>query len=258
MNTAGLPPAQGRTSGDSGDQGNLTLDALERAPRFNRWMYEAVKPWLGQRIAELGAGKGNLSNFFRHHGALLLTDYRDDYLAGLRARFADADRLEFAKLDMSRAEDFETLRPFHPDTAVFLNVLEHIEDDRLVLQRLYDVLPPGCRVVVLVPYNMRLYSGFDRELGHFRRYAKGELEGKMEEAGLKVLRQFFFNRAGTLAWYLANTLGRRRSLTPTQLSLYNFFTPVLQKLDPILPLSGLSTIVVAEKTEDQKTASLPR
>ena len=229
------------------DAGKVTLDAIERAPKFNRWMYESVKPWLGKRVAELGCGRGNLSNFFRQHETVMLTDYRDDYLDPLREKWGMKKNLTFAKLDMSQREDYAVLTKFAPDSVVFLNVLEHIEDDRAVLKNLFDHVPAGCRLAILVPFGMSLYSEFDKELGHFRRYEKGELEGKMREAGFDVEHQFYFNKAGKLAWFVANTLGKRKSLTPLQLRIYNFLTPAFRVWDKIAPGTGLSTVAICRK-----------
>jgi hypothetical protein len=108
-------------------------------------------------------------------------------------------------------------------------------------------VPEGCRLVVLVPYNMKLYSKFDEQLGHHRRYGEWELEGKMRDAGFEVETQFFFNKAGVFAWYVANTLGGQTALKPWQLRLYGALTPVFRMLDSILPTSGLSTVVIGRK-----------
>lgn len=236
-----------RFSSKYSDPGKVTLDAIEQAPKFNRWMYDSVKPWLGKRVAELGCGRGNLSNFFRKHENVLLTDYRQDYLDPLRDRWGQKRNLSFEKLDMSEREDYRTLTEFAPDSVVFLNVLEHIEDDRAVLKNLYDHVPSGCRLVILVPFGMKLYSEFDKELGHFRRYEKGELEGKMKDAGFNVEHQFYFNKAGKLAWFFANTLGKRRKLTPAQLRIYNMLTPAFRVADKVMPGTGLSTVVIGRK-----------
>ena len=236
-----------RFSSRYSDPGKVTLDAMERAPKFNHLMYESVKPWLGQRVVELGVGRGNLSRFIRRHEHVLLTDYRLDYLRELQQKWRHCADLQIAKLDMTLAGDYEQLRAFSPDSIVFLNVLEHIEDDQAVLANLHNVAPLSCRLVILVQPNPKLYSDFDRQLGHFRRYSAGELELKMQRAGWTVERQFFFNKFGVFAWYLANTLGRQKALTPFQLSVYNFLTPLFRILDRILPMKGLSTVVVARK-----------
>ena len=244
-----------RFSSNYSDAGKVTLDALEQAPQFNLWMYESVRPWLGQRVAELGVGRGNLSKHIRQHEQVLLTDYRIDYLTELKARWSAQKNLQIGKLDMTLREDYEQLRAFAPESVVFLNVLEHLEDDRAVLRNLFDTVPAGCRIVVLVPYSMKLYSEFDKALGHFRRYEKGELEKKMREAGLEVEYQFFFNKIGVWAWYVANTLGGQKALKPWQLRLYGLLTPIFRVLDGILPMSGLSTVVVGRKPVSATTAA---
>lgn len=236
-----------RFSSNYSDPGKVTLDAMEQAPQFNQWMYESVKPWLGSRVAELGVGRGNMSKFIRRHEHVLLTDYRLDYLTGLQDKWSELRKLRIGKLDMTVRADYELLREFAPDSVVFLNVLEHIEDDQAVLRSLAETVPAGCRIVVLVPYGMKLFSEFDRELGHFRRYEKGELEGRMRAAGLEVETQFFFNKVGVFAWYVANTLGGQKTLKPWQLKLYGLLTPIFRVLDAILPTSGLSTVVVGRR-----------
>lgn len=237
-----------RFSSRYADSGKVTLDALEHAPKFNHWMYQSVRPWLGRRVAELGVGRGNLSKFIRQHEHVLLTDYRIDYLQELQSKWRYHPNLRVGKLDMTVREDFEQLREFLPDSVVFLNVLEHIEDDRAVLAALHETVPVDCRLVILVPFNQKLYSEFDRQLGHFRRYSYGELESKMRDAGFEVEKQFFFNKFGVIAWFVANTLGGQKALTPFQLKVYNFLTPVFRVLDRVLPTSGLSIVVIGRKS----------
>jgi len=73
------------------------------------------------------------------------------------------------------------------------------------------------RVVFIVPFDPRLYSRFDKEIGHFRHYQKAELEQKMQAAGLRVERQFYFNKAGVIAWWVSIILLGQRCITSWQL-----------------------------------------
>jgi glycosyltransferase involved in cell wall biosynthesis len=239
-----------RLSSNYADAGKVALDALEQAPKFNQWMYEVIKGHLGRQVAELGSGRGNLSRYLKQHGAFLATDYRREYLDELQARWGHLPEFSLAQLDLSESSAYEILRGFSPDTVVCMNVLEHIEDDRAVLSNLNRVLPENSRLVFLVPFNPRLTSEFDREIGHFRRYAAGELDAKMTEAGFAVEHQFYFNKVGVFAWWFGNRLCGQRTLTSWQLKLYNFLTPVFRVVDHILPTAGLSTIVVARKPKE--------
>jgi hypothetical protein len=211
-------------------------------------MYDRIKPYLGNRIVELGAGRGNLSRFLRRHGHFLATDYRADYLTELQDHWGYSDSFQVAALDLTQPRDFEVLRGFAPDTVVCMNVLEHIQDDQAVLTHLYQVLPDRTRLVFLVPFDPKLISEFDRQIGHVRRYQAGELEDKMARAGFSVERQFYFNKAGVCAWWFGNRLCHQRTITLWQLRVYNLFTPIFRLLDGVLPLRGLSTVVVARKS----------
>ena len=188
-----------RFSSNYADSDKVALDSLEQAPKFNQWMYDSIEPFLGIRLAELGSGSGNLSRCLRRKGQLLVTDHREDYLQGLKERFDYWSNVQVGKLDLTVQEDFRILMDYRPDTVVCLNVLEHIEMDEQVLDSLHKCLPEGCRLVFLVPFNPRLYSEFDRRIGHFRRYRKGELEHKMAKAGFEIERQYYFNKIGVFA-----------------------------------------------------------
>jgi glycosyltransferase involved in cell wall biosynthesis len=236
-----------RFSSNYADAGKVALDALEQAPRFNRWMYASIRDHLGSRIAELGSGRGNLSKLLKEGANVLVTDNRDEYLKELRRRWGHLPNVRVSRLDLTHADDYAVLKDFKVDTVVCLNVLEHIEDDQSVLRRLYDAVPSGCKVVFLVPFDPKLYSRFDKEIGHFRRYSKAELEEKMQSAGLKVERQFYFNKVGVIAWWVSNTLFGQRCITSWQLKVYNALTPIFRVLDRCLPIQGLSTVVVASK-----------
>ena len=72
------------------------------------------------------------------------------------------------------------------DILLMLNVLEHIENDVLALQKAFDLLKPGGKLIIEVPAGPTLYDDYDRQLHHFRRYTSAELRGKVEKAGFKV------------------------------------------------------------------------
>jgi SAM-dependent methyltransferase len=227
--------------------GHATLEALAQAPRFNRWMFERLRPWTGRRIVELGSGSGNLSTFLVPLGPVLLSDPDPAHVRVLRSRWAGASSVAVERIDMTRAGDLERVLAFGPDTVVFLNVLEHVADDLGALKLLHRHVPGACTVIALVPSGPRLFSAFDRALGHHRRYAKGALEETFRLAGFEVVHSEPFHKAGRLPWFIQMTLGGARSLPALELRLYDRAVPLLRVLDRLLPGPVLSTIVVARK-----------
>lgn len=75
------------------------------------------------------------------------------------------------------------------DVLIMLNVLEHIEDDVMALQKAFNLLKPGGALIIEVPAGPSLYDAYDAELQHFRRYSASELQAKLTQAGFKISRK---------------------------------------------------------------------
>jgi SAM-dependent methyltransferase len=84
------------------------------------------------------------------------------------------------------------------DTILYVDVLEHIEDDRGELERAAARLRPGGRLVVLAPAHQWLFSPFDSAIGHFRRYTKRSLR-ELAPPGLELTRLRYLDSVGLLA-----------------------------------------------------------
>jgi len=61
------------------------------------------------------------------------------------------------------------------DAIVYIDVLEHIENDVDELSKAADLLKVAGHLVILSPAHQWLYTPFDREIGHYRRYSKKSL-----------------------------------------------------------------------------------
>src|SRR5438552_16372389 len=153
---------------EAADQlGAATLERMAAAPRYNRWMFERLRPWVGRRVLEIGAGIGNMSALLVDRERLVLTGTEDYYLGRLRERFAGRSHVTVGPLRLPAVD--ATLVAERLDTVVCLNVLEHIEDDRASLGAIYRLLQRGGRRVVLVPPLRALDGTLDEALGHVRR-----------------------------------------------------------------------------------------
>jgi SAM-dependent methyltransferase len=73
------------------------------------------------------------------------------------------------------------------------DVLEHISNEQNVLQSVYDLLLPDGVFFVMVPAHMSLWSYFDVDADHCRRYSVPDLHERLSAAGFEVeyLTQFF-------------------------------------------------------------------
>jgi hypothetical protein len=70
------------------DRGAKILDSLAGTKRFNKWMADTVRPMLGTRVLELGAGIGNMTQHLaRGRKTYVASDIDQEHLARLRVRF---------------------------------------------------------------------------------------------------------------------------------------------------------------------------
>src|ERR1051326_1831726 len=135
------------------------------------------------------------------------------------------------------------------DTILYIDVLEHIEDDMAELERAGNHLTPGGRLIVLSPAHGWLYSRFDEAIGHFRRYTARTLTA-LTPAGLKVITTFYFDSAG-LAASAANRFILRQALpNARQIHCWDtWMVPCSRILDPLSAYCfGKSVICVWERT----------
>ena len=67
------------------------------------------------------------------------------------------------------------------------DVLEHIEDDALVLAQAHRALRHGGRLMITVPQHPFLWSQYDEHAHHVRRYSARDLRDKVVAAGFRIV-----------------------------------------------------------------------
>jgi SAM-dependent methyltransferase len=224
------------------DPGAVILHSLAGTRRFNMWMAETIRPWLGARVLELGAGIGNMTlHLARSRKLYVATDVDEEHLARLRVRFQSRPNLRCAICDLRDTADFAALGGGF-DTVVCLNVLEHVEDDLRGLRNIRSALQPGGRAIILVPQDQSIYGTLDKILGHYRRYSAGQLQARMEEAGFRFERMLEFNRITRPGWYVNGRILKRQDFGAFQLRVFDWLVPVWRRVDTALPWPAVSLI----------------
>jgi glycosyltransferase involved in cell wall biosynthesis len=228
------------------DSGPDILHALSKAPRFNRWMGETIRPYVGERVLEIGAGIGNLTRvLIPRVKCYVAADIDGEHRARLATRFQHRHNLHVQHCDLAEAADFTSLGGM--DTVVCLNVLEHIEDDIQGLRNIHSALAKGGRAIVLVPHGQEIFGTLDAALGHYRRYSHEELQQKMEQAGFRVERILDFNRISRPGWYVTGKWLKRTTLGAMQMKVFDQLVWLWRRIDQHLPWPPTSIIAIAVK-----------
>lgn len=196
------------------------LEAMSSAVKYHRDILRLFSPYLGDRILEVGAGSGNISQLIleRQPSHLYAVEPSDRMYELLRERLRGSLN---ASVHHSLLSDFmEVENTTGVDSVVSVNVLEHVRDDVGELAKMHAVLRPGGHLCLWVPALPALNSRFDRSLGHFRRYRKRDLVKKLEQAGFDPVQLAYRDIVGMLAWFVVCRV-LRQELSPGKVSMYD-------------------------------------
>jgi hypothetical protein len=138
----------------------------------------------------------------------------------------------FVELFRGSISELPTGRLF--DSIVYIDVLEHIESDAAELRLAASRLRLGGALVVLAPAHQWLFSEFDAEIGHFRRYSKNSLRA-IAPPGLTEAALFYIDCVGLLASAANRLILRQKMPTVRQIRTWDsVLTPLSRGLDPLL------------------------
>jgi len=205
----------------------VTLDNLFDAHNYRQWIFDMIAPALGPRVLEVGAGHGTFTDLLAHGRHVTATDLSPRCVKELEERFDHRTDVEVLHCDLVGSRE---AGPF--DTAVLVNVLEHIEDDTGGLKELAAQLVSGGRLALWVPAHMQLYSDFDRSIGHYRRYTRADLHQKLVDAGFVVDDVRYVNVVGAIAWWVVARQLHRAPTGKMGVTVFDrYFVPVLRRLE---------------------------
>ncbi len=228
--------------------GLRTLRIMEGAGTYNTWLFKQCKPYLGERVLEVGAGVGNITKFLLDHATVVATDISEEYVSELRTKFSHFSNVKVETLDLTQTSSVNKLRSsISVDTILSMNMLEHIENDTLAVENMFQILPSGGRLVLLVPSGQLLFSDLDRNLEHFRRYNKGSLNTQLKAAGFIIERSLYLNALGAIGWFVNGRILGRQLIPSRQVRLFDFVVFLLRIERWIPPPFGLSLLTIAKK-----------
>lgn len=170
------------------------------------------------RVLEIGSGTGELA------AALLNRNPRMQYLGlelsrrGVEESSRKVPSATFLQRDLLQGStESEDLR-FSATHLVCSEVLEHLDDPKLLLRNASKYMAPGCRAIFTVPGGPM--CAFYERIGHRRHYSPGEFSDLLESSGFDVERAFgagwpFFNLFRRLITWRGDKLTRSVSGPPS-------------------------------------------
>lgn len=219
----------------------------------NKNLYKLVsKRVTGKKVLDIGSGSGNFLSVLQDMGFEVEGIEPDKELIKLSKQLKN-----YPKTHNLTAEKVDSLKEKF-DTITMIDVLEHIEDDTVVLKKIRKILKPKSRLIIVVPAFQSLYNNRDKKIGHYRRYNIRDLKKKLKLAGYTIEESRYWNMVGFFVYLLLGKVlgkeatgatfrdtGKKNVFKRTVRKLLGLY---IEKIENNINLGfGLSAVCVARK-----------
>ena len=202
------------------------LEIFDKAHFWRNYTYLLVKKFIGKKILEVGAGIGSFTKIYiKEKSDITLSEIDSFNYETLKKNFNSQKNV---KVENKLIQQFDETF----DTIFYISVLEHIENDKKEITDAIEKLEDKGHLIICVPAHNYMYSNFDKEIGHFRRYEMNFFD-TLNLKNVNIKKKFFIDSFGHLLYFL-NKLLFSKETYPSKLKVFiwdKIFIPVTYIID---------------------------
>jgi len=197
------------------------LEIFDKATLWRKYLHFKTKKYFKDKFLEIGAGIGSFTtNYESDFKEILVSDLDEKNNEILKKKFQDFKNINITNKKISDIEG-------RFNTIIYLNVLEHIKDDKNEIIEAEKKLENNGYLVILVPAHQKLYSSFDRAIGHCKRYDISFFKDNNFK-NLKIEKLIFLDFFGYFLYFL-NNFFFKKNVYPSKFKIMiwdKIFTPL--------------------------------
>lgn len=222
-----------------------SAEQMQKATNYNQWTFELFCEYIRGDVLEVGCGVGSFTKLIDDHGnfdSLYSIDISQPAIDFIKTK-KFKNKIKIECIDLINAEGSY-------DFILCMNVMEHVEDDKNFFRKLTGLLKKDGVLFLLVPSHMFLYSNFDKAAGHFKRYAKKDMNSAELPSGIKLIDQYYFNMIGALGYWAVYKALKSGNINDTEgeIGLFDkYIVPFSKKILPLKAPFGISLISIYKK-----------
>jgi SAM-dependent methyltransferase len=209
------------------------LELFEGAVNWKAYWTARLSPFVTGKVLEVGAGRGaNLAAFGDRPGRQWTLLEPDPALCdAIGAKIASSQLPAGTSVACGMLRDLPAQGTFN--SILYIDVLEHIEDDRGEVAAAAERLVPGGHLIALCPAHQAVYSPFDAAIGHYRRYDRPGLLALTPPA-LVPVKTFYLDSLGLVLSAVNRYVAKQSAPTPATIKIWDStIVPLSRLLDPL-------------------------
>ena len=224
---------------------NEVLKYFDISNKYRSYQIELFKKYVGKEILEVGSGRGKIIEILSKNEdkKFTLLELDENFYEFLKTKFISKNikilKEQSANLDGNKF-----------DTIFYLDVIEHIEQDTDELNTAYNLLKDNGYLIIIVPAFQILFSQFDLNVGHYRRYRKKFFKDYSKKKKLEIKKLVYFDILGFFIILFSKIFNLTSSKKTTLgIKIWNFLIPLSKLIDKITFYSlGKSIVCIYKKS----------
>ena len=172
------------------DNSSWELEFFDAAKNWRKYQFKNILKYINSSVLEIGPGTGHNVQYYKNKASqITLLETNKNLANSLKSKFDEDKKIIVLNTDIHIQE-----KTF--DTIMYMDVLEHIEDDKNEINRALEQLKPGGNIIFFVPAYQFLYSDFDKAIGHVKRYSKHFFLTFKEDKRISIIELKYFDSIG--------------------------------------------------------------
>ena len=225
---------------------NHVLKYFDLAKNYRTYQLDLIKNFIGNKILEIGPGNGEIiEHFINDERKITLIDNDTEMCKVLNEKFKGCENIKILNSEINSVnEKFNSI--------LYMDVIEHIENDIDELDRACNLLSDSGKLIIIVPAFNFLFSDFDKDVGHYRRYYKKNFLEYTKNKKLKILSLKYFDSIGFFILCLSKLLNfKGRNNAVIGIKVWNLLMPLSRLIDKLFfHQFGKSLICVIQKNAE--------
>tara|TARA_B110000027_G_scaffold21144_1_gene22499 strand:- start:2095 stop:2790 length:696 start_codon:yes stop_codon:yes gene_type:complete len=219
------------------------LKFFDEAKNFRDYQLKLIKQYVKGYVAEVGPGNGmNVSTYIKYPKKIDLYEPTKKLYLELKKRFKKTNKISiYNKKFLLQKEKY--------DSILYLDVLEHIKKDKEEILKAFKSIKKNGYLIINVPAFSYLYSKFDKDVGHHKRYQKKDMRIIFKNIKYKKLDLRYYDSIGyILSLFSKLTFSNYKKKFNQKIKIWDSLIPLSKIIDFLtFNLFGKSLLIVIKK-----------